>query len=116
MLTVHDIAKICHQTNKAFCQTIGDSSQDDWSLAPQWQKESAVAGVIYLMKNPLATNAALHNNWCEHKVKNGWVYGGVKDAEKKTHPCLVPFLDLPLEQQVKDKLFRNVVESCRVLY
>jgi hypothetical protein len=39
------------------------------------------------------------------------VYGEVKDAEKKTHPCIVPYKDLPPEQQAKDHLFKAVVSA-----
>jgi hypothetical protein len=47
----------------------------------------------------------------EHKEKYGWVYGEVKDAEKKTHPCMVPYEKLPIEQRVKDYLFKAVIDS-----
>jgi hypothetical protein len=35
----------------------------------------------------------------------------VKDAELKTHPCLVPFEELPKFQQQKDRLFRAIVKA-----
>ena len=34
-----------------------------------------------------------------------------KDAEKKTHPCIVPYSDLPVVQRAKDYLFREVVHT-----
>jgi len=37
----------------------------------------------------------------------------VKDTEKKEHPCIVPFDQLPREQQAKDYLFRGVVHAVR---
>jgi hypothetical protein len=37
----------------------------------------------------------------EEKVKDGWVYGEVKDVEAKTHPCIVPFDALSVEQTDK---------------
>ena len=33
----------------------------------------------------------------------------VKDADKKEHPCLVPYEQLPTEQKVKDAIFRVIV-------
>jgi hypothetical protein len=45
------------------------------------------------------------------KVEGGWKYGETKDPEAKTHPCIVPFEDLPAEQQFKDKLFRTIVHA-----
>lgn len=42
-----------------------------------------------------------------------WGYGDVKDpdATPPTHPCIVPFDQLPREQQIKDALFRSVVKA-----
>ncbi|MEQ9948114.1 RyR domain-containing protein [Pectobacterium aroidearum] len=54
---------------------------------------------------------ASHNKWLEFKKQDGWKYGPVKDAEKKEHPCFVPYGQLPKEQQVKDYLFRAVVHA-----
>ncbi len=34
----------------------------------------------------------------------------------KTHPCLVPFNDLPTFQQAKDTLFCSIVDSLKGLY
>lgn len=45
------------------------------------------------------------------KIKDGWVYGDVKDPELKTHPCLVPYNELPVEQKTKDTLFINIVHA-----
>jgi hypothetical protein len=107
------IAKVCHQANKAWCESDGDHSQKDWFEAEDWQKESAITGVVFRLGNPDAKEDAQHNAWMEDKIKDGWVYGEVKDAEKKTHPCLVPFDQLPLFQQKKDKLFCAIVDALR---
>jgi hypothetical protein len=45
------------------------------------------------------------------KKREGWVYGEEKNAEEKTHPCMVPYDQLPKEQQFKDALFGAVVRS-----
>jgi hypothetical protein len=45
------------------------------------------------------------------KKADGWVYGEVKDPEKKEHPCLVEYEELPKDQQAKDSLFIAVVRS-----
>lgn len=55
---------------------------------------------------------ASHLSWMKQKLEEGWVYGEVKDPEAKTHPCLVPFDQLPREQQAKDFIFRAVVHAC----
>ena len=104
------IARLCHEANRAYCQGIGDDSQLPWDDAPQWQKDSAVAGVRFHKLNPNAGDSASHDSWMAHKIADGWVYGPVKDPEKKEHPCMVPFASLPVEQQKKDALFRAIVK------
>jgi len=110
-MTYQEIAKVAHEINKAYCSSIGDESQTSWEDAPQWQKDSAVNGVIFHLENVDAGADASHNNWMKEKIENGWKYGEVKDPENKLHPCIVPFEMLPKEQQTKDYLFRQVVHS-----
>jgi hypothetical protein len=54
-----------------------------------------------------------HESWWAEKQRTGWTYGPVKDAEKKTHPCCVPYAELPREQQRKDALFFAIVKACQ---
>lgn len=107
------IAIVCHQANKAWCESQGDLSQPDWADAPEWQILSAISGVVFRLSNPDTGPDAMHNNWSAEKVADDWVYGEVKDAEKKTHPCLVPFDQLPEFQQKKDKLFSAIVDALK---
>ena len=105
------IAKVCHETNRAFCQTLGDNSQKPWDEAEQWQRDSAIKGVHFRIGNPNAPASAQHDAWTADKVADGWKYGEVKDAVVKTHPCLVDYDLLPIEQRLKDYLFQAVVDS-----
>ncbi len=105
---VQGIARVCHEANRAYCQVIGDDSQRSWSDAEPWQRESAMKGVEFALSGE-STPREQHEAWMADKVAAGWVYGTVKDAEQKTHPCLVPYHDLPVEQQKKDALFRAIV-------
>ena len=41
------------------------------------------------------------------------MYGEEKDPERKVHPCMVPFNELPREQQAKDFIFRAVVHALK---
>lgn len=112
-LTIDQIASVCHETNAAYCRTLEDMSQPTWDEAPDWQKDSAKNGVAFHLKNPKATAAASHENWLKEKEAAGWKYGPEKDVNRKEHPCCVPFKDLPMEQQIKDKLFKAVVDVLR---
>jgi hypothetical protein len=111
-MDVERIARVAHEVNRAYCESIGDFSQPKWDDAPDWQRESAIAGVKAHLDTP-RTPRESHELWSEHKRRDGWTYGPTKNAETKTHPCLVPYDELPQEQRVKDFLFAAVVREVR---
>jgi hypothetical protein len=108
-MTPEQIARVAHEVNRAYCQALGDNSQVPWEEAPEWQKTSAIKGVIHHLNNPEAGPESSHEMWLAEKAATGWKYGPVKDPDRKEHPCFVPFSELPVDQQAKDYLFRGVV-------
>jgi hypothetical protein len=111
-LKMDEIARVCHEVNRAYCQALGDNSQPAWEEAPEWQRSSARMGVDLHMMGDFGPEAS-HISWLNQKLDEGWKYGPVKDPEKKEHPCMVPFAELPREQQAKDFIFRAVVHALR---
>lgn len=109
--TPNEIAQICHEVNRAYCQALGDESQPPWSEAPEWQRKSARTGVMLHINNPDAGPEASHNSWMAEKGADGWTYGEKKDPDAKEHPCMVPFSALETDQQAKDFIFRAVVHA-----
>lgn len=106
-MTNDRIARICHEVNRGLCEALEDLSQVYWEDAPHWQRASALQGVEKALDG--SEPADSHASWCRQKFSEGWTYGTVKNPKEKTHPCLVPFEDLPAEQQLKDHLFVTVV-------
>jgi hypothetical protein len=102
-------AALSHEANRLYCLSIGDSSQPHWEDAPDWQKKSALLGVTYRITAQDWTPDRSHASWMDEKVHDGWTYGDVKDPIKKTHPCMVPYEQLPEAQRVKDSIFGIVV-------
>jgi hypothetical protein len=102
-------ARAAHETNRVWCLTHGDNSQMPWELAPEWQKDSAKRGVAVALGG--ASPEDQHKAWCAHKRADGWAFGPVKDEDKKTHPCLVDYKDLPEVQKAKDILYSGVVRA-----
>jgi hypothetical protein len=111
MIDEKTIARVAHEINRAYCQALGDHSQSEWEEATQWQRASAIHGVQFHLTNPDAGPEASHESWMTGKKADGWTRGPVKDPVAKQHPCMVPFAELPREQQAKDFLFRAVVHS-----
>ena len=110
-MNIEQIAKVAHEVNRAYCLALGDESQPEWDEAPEWQKASAINGVNFHLMNPDAGPDHSHNEWLREKLESGWVYGTVKNPDAKEHPCCVPYEELPLEQKVKDYLFRGVIHA-----
>lgn len=105
------IARAAHEVNRAYCKSIGDESHKPWDEAPQWQRDSAVNGVKFLIENPEAVPEDSHKNWAKEKLAAGWIYGPVKDEADKRHPRLVPYKRLPKKQRTKDDLFLATVRA-----
>lgn len=110
-MNIEQIAEVCHETNRAYCDTIFDRSQKSWADAAEWQRQSAIKGVQFALDNPDAPASSQHEAWLADKERDGWKFGDVKDAEKKEHPCMVPYDQLPIEQRIKDHLFKAVVRA-----
>lgn len=91
--------------------SIGDTSQPRWEDAPDWQKESAIAGVIGILEGRITNPEQSHESWMAQKVADGWTFGEVKDPTAKTHPCMVPYSELPPSQQAKDGVFHAIVRA-----
>jgi RyR domain len=104
--SVEVIARACYEANAVYAESIGEET-----LPWQVVKDSVVNGVETLIADPSLTPAEMHDNWAKFKVEDGWTYGEEKDTEKKTHPQLVPYEDLPEEQRVKDYLFQGIVRA-----
>lgn len=110
---VQEIAKVCHEVNRAYCEGTGDMSQKPWHEAPMWQRESVCNGVRFALANPGVTPAQMHESWLAEKRAAGWHYGVVKDEKLKTHPCFCAYDELDAAQRVKDHLFAAVVRAMR---
>ena len=56
---------------------------------------------LLLLGEYLAKNT--HEVWAQQRMQDGWTYGKLRDADKKTHPDLVPYEDLPDSEKVYDR-------------
>lgn len=112
----HDIvarvARVCHEANNAYRAALGEPGElPGWAEAPGWQRDSVTEGVLHTALNPLAGPEESHERWLQHKLKQGWKHGPVKDAAARRHPCMVPYEMLPEEQRRKDMIFQGIVRA-----
>lgn len=45
----------------------------------------------------------VHEVWAATRISQGWTYGEQRNDELKTHPCLVPYEELPEEEKEYDR-------------
>lgn len=103
-------AKIGHEANRLFCEVMGDYSHRRWEDTSDDLKQVARQAVIGIAEHDYNAQQS-HEAWVTAKRAAGWAYGQQKDVDKKLHPCMVEWAQLPFEQQHKDLLWINSVKS-----
>lgn len=67
----------------------------------------------YCALDELPTPKEAHDSWWRQYEDMGWVYGPVRDVEKRTHPDMVEYEDLGYEEKIKDAVFLDLVAMAR---
>jgi hypothetical protein len=45
----------------------------------------------------------IHNQWMAGRIASGWKYGTGRNDQKKEHPSLIPYEELPEEEKEYDR-------------
>lgn len=45
----------------------------------------------------------VHDTWAAGRLADGWTYGPELDAARRTHPCLIPYGELPEREKAYDR-------------
>ncbi len=45
----------------------------------------------------------VHEVWAKNRMEQGWMLGEERCDEKKTHPCLIPYEQLPEQEKQYDR-------------
>lgn len=114
-VTVAAIGEAAHEANRALQRILGDPVNPPWAEAGPHLRDSTLDGVRAILSGEVVAPEDSHINWLAFKHENGWVYGEFKNESLRTHPCMVPFEQLPKEQQIKDELFFSVVKAMESL-
>jgi len=70
----------------------------------------ALSPEVAALVERLAENA--HDRWAQRRLGEGWTLGPRNDAAK-THPCLIPYADLPESEKQYDR--DAAVETIKVM-
>lgn len=113
-MSPEQIAEVCHEANRVITKHIGDVPvQRAWPDIDEEMRASCIKGVKFALANPDATQAEQHAAWAADKLASGWTYGETRDNEKKTHPALKAYADLPEGTRRKDALFQAIVTTLK---
>lgn len=54
---------------------------------------------------PLFEKLAAHNHdvWASQRIADGWTYGPQRNDQRREHPCLVPYDQLPDSEKEYDR-------------
>ena len=55
----------------------------------------------------------VHELWAQKRLAEGWKYGTARNDEKKEHPCLVPYENLPESEREYDRI--TATETLRAI-
>lgn len=105
-----DIARVVHAANRELQIVQGDPRPSPpWDEASEYEVRQSIGAVQEALRG--VTPEQSHEAWCARLRADGWRYGEVKDEGAKTHPCLVPFAELPEGQQLKDALLVAIIQT-----
>lgn len=110
-MKIEVLASMVHEANRAYCTSIEQYITAPWDLEPIIIQNSIIDGIKNIAANPGMTPSQSHDSWLQYKAAEGWVYGEIKDVEKKTHPCMVAYSDLPEYEKIKDRIFGSLVKE-----
>lgn len=107
-MTPLEICRVVHTTHCALQAVDGDElPSPPWDSWPR--QATTLAGVLRVMHTGM-TAREHHENWMRELTARGWTWGP-KDPEKKTHPHLVPWAELPPEIRLRARLFVAMVNE-----
>ena len=97
----HELSEEIKEANRAQARSIEDKLK---MIGLSFGKKNITFPVIEELDESTVLSLAEieHVRWMDDKIAHGWVYAPVRDDENKHHPCLVPYEDLPVEEQNKD--------------
>lgn len=112
-----DIARDVHEHNRTGLQAIlrDDAPSQPWDCELPWIKAKTIEAVGVIRKaiadreDRDVTCRQLHESWVTWRKSLGWKYGKEKDYIRKTHPCIMPWENLPEAQKAKTELMYDVV-------
>lgn len=101
------IASMVSDINKFY-----DPGTLSWDEMDDEYKERVMSGVRVAIASPDLDPEHNHISWFNKMGADGWIFGEVKDAVAKTHPSMVPWVELHPSERIKNSMFLRMVKGC----
>ena len=73
----------------------------DYQPHPIDTSDEPLPAELEALAEQLAKN--VHEVWAQNRLAEGWTYGPQRDDERRTHPCLIPYEELPEVEKDYDR-------------
>ena len=102
-------AMTAHNVNNALRAGLGETVKPAWQDCLPSFRKTVMQGVLGVIQGNGPEKS--HESWTAAKAALGWTYGPVENEALKTHPCMVPYAQLPDAQKQKDTIFIATVKA-----
>lgn len=80
---------------------VSTAAQASYMPAPPDTDSILLPPQLLTLTEQLAEN--IHDIWASQRLRQGWTYGQTRDDGAMTHPCLVPYDQLPEQEKAYDR-------------
>ena len=111
-ITVDAVARIVHNAQRDLGYWLEDPyPPEPYDALPEEQRRP-VQSLVRLIIGGYPPEY-VQEMWIESMKEKGWDWGEEKDPNRKTHPCITGFEELPLWERKKVLLAYDIVEEFR---
>lgn len=116
-MTARDLGRLMHALRREIALIYGGNVPPAWEdeACTDAMKASSERGALAMLVNPDMTARDEHQRWYNERWEQGWRYGPVRDNERKLHPSMRDFDELPLGERLKDLARIAMAEELRQL-
>lgn len=108
---ITQVAKTAHAVHLAYCKTMGLETQPVWEELTEEHKDTIISSVKQILDGDIKTVEESHDNFVKFKKSSGWVYGKEYSRKLKTSPRICEFVEMGMNDTVKEVLFFECVKS-----
>lgn len=91
----------CVPLKEKYKEVKGEREMNTYNPNPIDTSDVVLTPELLALTEKLAENT--HDVWAKGRIEQGWKYGKTRDDDKKLHPCLIPYSELPESEKEYDR-------------